>query len=172
MARIDGRTKVMAHFNLADYQTVQERIDLFRKNQPTGRIVNKIVHIDEKSIIVECSIYINADDQFPTCVDLAHEVKDASPVNKTSWVENCATSSTGRAISLLGGEYSPKGKRPSREEMAKVERANKAAQVTAKDIQNVATLPELNLLWSRAVDSGDSVALITEFTARKKELGG
>ena len=76
----------MASFNLADYQTVQERIDLFRKNQPTGRIVNRIVHIDETSIIVECSIYLNATDELPTCVDLAHEVKDASPVNKTSWV--------------------------------------------------------------------------------------
>ena len=162
----------MASFNLADYQTVQERIDLFRKNQPTGRIVNRIVHIDETSIIVECSIYLNATDELPTCVDLAHEVKDASPVNRTSWVENCATSSTGRAISLLGGPYSPKGKRPSREEMAKVDRANKATQITTKDIQNAATLSDLNVLWSKAVDSGDSVALISEFTARKKELGG
>lgn len=162
----------MASFNLADYQTVQERIDLFRKNQPTGRIVNRIVHIDETSIIVECSIYLNATDELPTCVDLAHEVKDASPVNRTSWVENCATSSTGRAISLLGGPYSPKGKRPSREEMAKVDRANKATQVTTKDIQNAATLSDLNVLWSKAVDSGDSVTLISEFSARKKELGG
>jgi hypothetical protein len=131
-----------------------------------------MVHIDDHSIIVECSIYLNLEDTEPTCVDLAHEVKDASPVNKTSWVENCATSSTGRAISLLGGAFSPKGKRPSREEMSKVERGNKATQVTTKDIQDAATLNSLNDLWSRAVDSGDSVKLITEFTARKKALGG
>jgi hypothetical protein len=162
----------MAHFDLNSYQTVQERIDLFRTMFPQGRIVNKIVHIDEKSIIVECSIYLNATDELPTGVDLAHEVKDASPVNRTSWVENCATSSTGRAISLLGGDFSPKGKRPSREEMAKVERANKAAQITAKDIEAVTSLSGLNDLWSRAVDSGDSTKLITEFTARKKALGG
>jgi len=162
----------MASFNLADYQTVQERIDLFRTSFSQGRIVNKIVHIDDHSIIVECSIYLNATDELPTCVDLAHEVKDASPVNKTSWVENCATSSTGRAISLLGGPFSPKGKRPSREEMSKVERGNKATQVTTKDIQNATTLSDLNDLWSRAVDSGDSVKLISDFTARKKALGG
>ncbi len=162
----------MANFDLSSYQTVQERIDLFRKTHPEGRIVNKIVHIDEKSIIVECSIYLNATDELPTGVDLAHEVKDASPVNRTSWVENCATSSTGRAISLLGGAFSPKGKRPSREEMAKVERANKATQITTKDIDAASTVTELNDLWSRAVDSGDSTKLISQFTARKKALGG
>jgi hypothetical protein len=162
----------VANFDLSSYQTVQERIDLFRKTFSEGRIVNKIVHIDEKSIIVECSIYLNATDEHPTGVDLAHEVKDASPVNRTSWVENCATSSTGRAISLLGGPFSPKGKRPSREEMAKVDRANKATQITAKDIEAATSLPALNDLWSRAVDSGDSTKLISEFTARKKALGG
>ncbi len=162
----------MANFDLSSYQTVQERIDLFRKTHPEGRIVNKIVHIDEKSIIVECSIYLTATDELPTGVDLAHEVKDASPVNRTSWVENASTSSTGRAISLLGGAFSPKGKRPSREEMAKVERANKATQITTKDIDAAATVSELNDLWSRAVDSGDSTKLISQFTARKKALGG
>lgn len=162
----------MAHFNLADYQTVQERIDLLKATYPESRIVNRMIHIDETSIIVECSIYLKADDILPTCVDLAHEVKDASPVNRTSWVENCATSSTGRAISLLGGLFSPKGKRPSREEMAKVQRANNAAQVTAEDIQKASTVAELTDLWSRATDSGDSTKLIEKFTARKKELGG
>jgi hypothetical protein len=162
----------VANFDLSSYQTVQERIDLFRKTHPEGRIVNKIVHIDEKSIIVECSIYLNATDELPTGVDLAHEVKDASPVNRTSWVENASTSSTGRAISLLGGAFSPKGKRPSREEMAKVDRANKSTQISAKDIDAAATVSELNDLWSRAVDSGDSTKLISQFTARKKALGG
>lgn len=162
----------MAHFNLADYQTVQERIDLLKKTFESSRIVNKMVHIDENNIIVECSIYLRAEDTEPTCVDLAHEVKDSSPVNRTSWVENCATSSTGRAISLLGGAFSPKGKRPSREEMAKVQRANNAAQVTAEDIQKASTLLNLTDLWSRATDSGDATKLIDKFTARKKELGG
>ena len=162
----------MAHFNLADYQTVQERIDLLKKTYETSRIVNRVVHIDETSIIVECSIYLHAEDTEPTCVDLAHEVKDASPVNRTSWVENCATSSTGRAISLLGGPFSPKGKRPSREEMAKVQRATNAAQVTAEDIKKTTSLEALSILWSKAVDSGDSTKLIDQFTNRKKELGG
>lgn len=162
----------MAHFNLADYQTVQERIDLLKSTYPESRIVNKMIHIDENNIIVECSIYLRAEDTEPTCVDLAHEVKDSSPVNRTSWVENCTTSSTGRSISLLGGPFSPKGKRPSREEMAKVQRANKETQVTAEDVQKAGTLAELTDLWSRATDTGDATKLIDKFTARKKELGG
>jgi hypothetical protein len=162
----------MAHFNLADYQTVQERIDLLKETYPESRIVNRMIHIDDNNIIVECSIYLRAEDTLPTCVDLAHEVKDSSPVNRTSWVENCTTSSTGRSISLLGGPFSPKGKRPSREEMAKVQRANKAAQVTAEDIQKASSVAELSDLWSRATDSGDATKLIDKFSARKKELGG
>lgn len=162
----------MAHFNLADYQTVQERVDLLRKNHSSSRITVDVVHLDDTNIVVKASIYLNADDTLPTCSDLAHEVKDASPVNKTSWVENCATSAVGRAISLLGGPYSPKGKRPSREEMAKVQRATNAAQVTAEDVKKASTLSELTDLWSRATDSGDATKLIDKFTARKKELGG
>ncbi len=162
----------MAHFNLADYQTVQERVDLLRKNHKDCRITVDVEYLDETNIVVKASVYLKATDTLPTCSDLAHEVKDASPVNKTSWVENCATSAVGRAISLLGGEYSPKGKRPSREEMAKVQRANNAAQVTAEDIQKASTVAELTDLWSRATDSGDSTKLIEKFTARKKELGG
>ena len=37
-------------------------------------------------------------------------------------------------------------------------------------MQNAATLKDLEALWSRAVDSGDSTKLITEFTARKQAL--
>jgi hypothetical protein len=57
--------------------------------------------------------------------------------------------------------------------MAKAQRgAAPEAQITAMDVQNAANLDELNNLWSRAVDSGDSTKLIAEFTARKKALNG
>lgn len=163
----------MAHFDLSQYQTVQERIDLFRKEYPTGRIVNEIAYIDEKSIIVRTEIYLNVGDTEPTCVDLAHEVKDASPVNRTSWVENAATSATGRAISLLGGKFSPKGKRPSREEMQKVERASvtKISDALVNiDPSTAKTLDELTEMWNQAVSYGRAEELQPKFTARKQEL--
>jgi hypothetical protein len=55
--------------------------------------------------------------------------------------------------------------------MAKAQRGTpNEAQITAIDVQNAATLKDLEALWSRAVDSGDSTKLITEFTARKQAL--
>lgn len=112
----------MPRFNLADYQPVDERIKLFWAKYPNGRLLTEIVYDDGDRVVMRCSVYTDREDDRPTTVDFAEEVKSAQGVNQTSRVENCATSCTGRAISLLGGEFSPKGKRSSREEMEKVQR--------------------------------------------------
>jgi len=54
----------------------------------------------------------------PVTIDYAHEVVGNSPVNKNFALANGATSAIGRALADLN--FAPKGKRPSREEMAKV----------------------------------------------------
>lgn len=111
----------MAFFNLNEYQTVQERVEIFRELHPTGRIVNEIVLINEKEVVIKSSVYLDLADPHPVAVDFAQENVAAKGVNSTSWVENCATSAAGRALALLGGGMSPKGKKPSREEMSKVQ---------------------------------------------------
>lgn len=111
----------MAFFNLNEYQTVQERVEIFRELHPTGRIVNEIVLINEKEVVIKSSVYLDIADPHPVAVDFAQENVTAKGVNSTSWVENCATSAAGRALALLGGGMSPKGKKPSREEMSKVQ---------------------------------------------------
>jgi hypothetical protein len=175
----------MANFDLSQYQTVQDRIDILRRNFPRARLVAEIAHLSETDVIIRTELYLDPLDVEPTCVDFAHEVKDSNPVNRTSWIENATTSSYGRCISLLGLEYSPKGLKPSREEMEKVARAavkqtrakasetpqeaaNKA-EITAL-IEKATDKKELDELFAVALDAGLSEVLRPAFTKRKNEL--
>jgi hypothetical protein len=157
----------MAHFNLNEYQTVQERIDLFWKRFPAGRFKLDIVSQTDNQVIIKASVWTDKNDKHPTTVDFAEERIGTSPVNKISHVENCATSALGRAISALGGEFSPKGKRPSREEMNKVATYTKA---TAKDWLSMADalgsdIEGLRLLYSEAKTGGASTATLDKIKA-------
>ena len=107
-------------FTPADYEPVDSRIRRFWTDHPQGRIHTEIVLINETEIVVKASVYTDRDDPRPVSIDFAQETRNSSPVNKTSFVENCATSAIGRALATFS--YSPKGFRPSREEMEKVER--------------------------------------------------
>jgi hypothetical protein len=167
----------MAHFNLNEYQTVQERIDLFWKKFPAGRFKLDIVSQSDNQVIIKASVWTDKNDKHPTTVDFAEERIGTSPVNKISHVENCATSALGRAISALGGEFSPKGKRPSREEMDKVARNSK---VTVKDWSSMADalgddIEGLRLLYSEAKTGGasentlDKIKAIANGLASKKD---
>ena len=143
----------MPQFDLNSYQTVQERIDLFWKRYDQGRFKLDIVSMTDNQVVITASVWKNKADKHPDTVDFAEERIGTSPVNKISHVENCATSALGRAISALGGEFSPKGKRPSREEMAKVERSQKP--VAKKDWLIMAQsmgddIDGLRLLYSEA----------------------
>jgi hypothetical protein len=62
----------------------------------------------------------------PTVRGFASEIEGSSPVNRTNASENCETSSIGRALANLG--FATKGKRPSREEMQKVQRAQQVVK--------------------------------------------
>ena len=167
----------MAHFNLNEYQTVQERRDLFWKKYPAGRFKLDIVSMTDNQVVIKASVWTDKNDKHPTTVDFAEERIGTSPVNKISHVENCSTSSLGRAISALGNEFSPKGKRPSREEMDKVSRNTKA---TAKDWSAMADalgddIEGLRLLYSEAKTGGasdetlDKIKAIANGLASKKD---
>jgi hypothetical protein len=116
----------MAMFDLSQYQTAQERIDLFWLKYPNGRLYTELVSFTPDQVVFKAECYANKDDVYPMAVDYAEERLGSSPVNKTSFVENCSTSATARCLSLLGHEFSPKGKRPSQQEMSKVTRLTEA----------------------------------------------
>jgi hypothetical protein len=114
--------------SLEDYEPVADRLVKFWAAHPDGRIVNDLVTFEGDRCIVRSSIYFHKDDPHPVAVDYAEEIRGSSNVNRSSHIENCSTSATGRSLSLCGFSSSTDGsgagwaKKPSREEMQKVER--------------------------------------------------
>jgi hypothetical protein len=108
-------------FNLSEYQTCAERLELFWKEHPDGRVDTKLIEASSSRFIVQAYIYRTEVDQHPWASGLAEETISGRGVNATSALENAETSALARALANAG--YSPKGdpsKRASREEMNKV----------------------------------------------------
>jgi hypothetical protein len=108
-------------FNLEDYETVEERLVKFWKDHPDGRIFTTIIEHTLQRFIVQAAIYRTEVDAQAWTTGFAEETVSTRGVNSTSALENCETSAIGRALANAG--YVTKGKRPSREEMAKVKAA-------------------------------------------------
>ena len=109
-------------FNLSDYETVEDRLVRFwAEHGPGARVETTMMQYDGDSCIFRAEIYFKNSETVPTATGYAHEIRSDRGVNATSFVENCETSAIGRALANCG--YATHGKRPSREEMAKVSRA-------------------------------------------------
>jgi hypothetical protein len=113
----------MGFFNLEDYETVEERLVKFWKDNGDGRIVTTLLDSSGTRFIVRAEIY-RGSDGLVWATGLAEETVQGRGVNATSALENCETSAIGRALANAG--YATKGKRASREEMSKVAAKNVA----------------------------------------------
>ena len=113
---------MMAKFNLENYETVEDRLKLFWKDNPDGRIETDIVHIttDGTCVTIKAELYKDLTDARPVTTGTAQETKGQGGfANADAWMENCETSAIGRA--LANWKYQGSNKpRPSREEMNKV----------------------------------------------------
>lgn len=118
----------MGNFDLSNYIPVSERLALFYKDFPEGRVVTELVEHNPETgfVMFKAFAYRKPDDASPSSTGHAFEDRAAGYVNKTSYIENCETSSVGRALALLGYEIQ-KGI-ASREEMEKVQRYEKGNQ--------------------------------------------
>jgi len=119
----------MAKFDLSDYETVEQRLTRFWKAHPEGRVLTDLVFHDERRFIIKAEIYFDRDDMTGVASGYAEEIVGASPVNRTSALENGETSAIGRALANCG--FASEGKRPSRTEMEKVERYSKEPRMAA-----------------------------------------
>jgi hypothetical protein len=136
------------------YSTVAERHRHLKKYFPESRIDEEIIFHDENRVIVKTSLYI-ADQLY--AVGHSEEIRNSSFINKTSALENAATSSLGRCISqfgLHGSEYA------SADELtvALLSQGVSQSKVSIKDkINQQTTETKLNKLYSDWEKENDSV---------------
>lgn len=84
------------------YVEVNERIKFFRQEE---QYKNWGIHTEFPMLTADeclCRASIVDSNGQVVAVGHAHEVKTASNINKTSYVENCETSAVGRALAMLG----------------------------------------------------------------------
>lgn len=108
-------------FDLSNYETVESRLARFWEAHPNGRVRTQMLNYTGDACVFYAELYAERDDTNPVATGWAEEIKTDRGVNATSFVENCETSAIGRACANF--VFATKGKRPSREEMAKVSRA-------------------------------------------------
>jgi hypothetical protein len=104
---------------LKDYVEVNVRIERFWQKFPNGRIETEVTllpNTQPQEVIVKTNVYRDITDMVPAATGHAHEVHGSSYINRTSFTENCETSSIGRALAILGFEI--KKSVASREEVA------------------------------------------------------
>jgi hypothetical protein len=150
----------MPRFNLADYETVEERIKRFYGDWPDGRILTENETIpayrDEKIWVVRALVFLSGEDVergCPKASGLAYEVDSATGPQAASALEICETSSIGRALANAG--YSG-NKRASREEMEKVQRheAKTKQRDWLLEAHDLLDAHQVRVLWAEASKAG------------------
>ena len=107
-------------FNLDDYEPVAARHTRWLADHPNGRTITHMISAPGADIcVIRAELWL---DDICIATGYAEEVRGAGNVNRTSHVENCETSAVGRALANAGYAGSDVNKRPSREEMSKVQR--------------------------------------------------
>jgi hypothetical protein len=150
----------MSKWNLNDYDLVETRIKKFYEAHPDGRIITDWANSDAyqegpKTWVVKATIYLDAGDQangLAKSTGYATETDGTGgPNSQGAAFENCETSAIGRALANLGMSGN---KRPSREEMEKVERVTQHATDWIAEAQGILNVNDLRNLYTRAKAQG------------------
>lgn len=110
-------------FDPSRYATVAERIALFYRSHPTGRIQTELINRDSESVTFKALVFRGEADTVPAATGWATEREGDGDINTVACLENTETSAIGRALANLG--YTAAKERPSVEEMKKAERTRR-----------------------------------------------
>ena len=123
-------------FDLSSYEPVAERLDRWLHAKIAGyeastndypRVLTRMVSEPGADIcVIRAELWLG---EQLIATGYAEEVRGSGNVNRTSHVENCETSAIGRALANCGMAGSDMSKRPSREEMSKVQRTSNGPAV-------------------------------------------
>jgi len=137
---------------LENYETVAERLarwlDMEHNGQP--RVITHLVSNPGDDVCVfRAELWV---DGTLISTGWAEEIRGQGNVNKTSHLENCESSALGRALANAGLAGSDPARRPSREEMAKVQRSTSSSAP-----QHTGTKTITNKMKGKCVDCGGTV---------------
>ena len=130
-------------FNLDDYEPVASRLDRFLKAHPNARVITDLVHYLSDIAVFKAELWLDGE---IIATGWAEEIRGQGNVNKTSHLENCETGAVGRALANAGLSGSDFTKRPSREEMQKVQRMTESGNGTITESSNLASEKQQNMI--------------------------
>ena len=141
-------------FNLDDYEPVASRLDRFLKAHPDARVITDLVHYLADIAVFKAELWLDGE---IIATGWAEEIRGQGNVNKTSHLENCETGAVGRALANAGLSGSDFTKRPSREEMGKVQRMTESGNGTITEPSNLASDKQLNMIRAVCKSMGRTV---------------
>jgi hypothetical protein len=150
-------------FNLEDYETVAMLNKWFIDNYPMGRTNIEITYHDVEKGYITCKaeVYRDVNDPNPAASNIAHGVRDLYNSNmRRFYAEDIASSSLGRAITLLKG-----GQTATRDDMEKV-----SSKPFEKRLEDKITVPVESDPWS--IKMVEAPATSAEAIANVKEILG
>jgi len=120
-------------FNLDDYETVEERLEKWWKDNEDGSIQTELINRPNSNpdeFVFVARLYRTTADAIPVATGWASEIRTTSSFNKFA-CELAESSAIGRA--LANYIYSKKGARPSRTEMQRVANTSSGAVFTVEN---------------------------------------
>ena len=85
-----------------EYNTVAERLVKFHEKHSNGAVQTEIWAREEGEVVFKALVWPDIEKEKRFFTGFASEKEGSSPINKSSYIENCETSAVGRALAFAG----------------------------------------------------------------------